>query len=67
MKIMSIRFADDIIKEIINRDKIPVKNDCVTGEQFEKWLRGEKKTIVIELENSLPLDCEVKINGQNKN
>lgn len=64
---MSVKFAKDIIKEIDSNDKIPVKNDCVTGEEFEKWLRGEKKTVVIELENSLSLDCEVKINGQNKN
>ena len=40
---MPIKFADDIIKEIINRGKIFVKNNCVTGEQFEKWLRRENK------------------------
>ena len=40
---MPIKFADDIIKEIINRDKISVKNNCVTGEQFEKWLRRENE------------------------
>ena len=39
---MPIKFADDIIKEIINRGKISVKN-CVTGEEFEKWLRRENK------------------------
>lgn len=43
MKIMSIKFADDIIKEIINRGEISVKNNCVTGEEFEKWLRREKE------------------------
>lgn len=58
---MSIKFAKDIIKEIDSSDEIPVKNDCATGDEFEKWLRREKKTIVIELENSLSLDCEVKI------
>ena len=40
---MPIKFADDIIKEIINRGKISVKNDCVTGEEFEKWLRRENE------------------------
>ena len=29
---MPIKFADDIIKEIINRGKISVKNNCVTGD-----------------------------------
>jgi predicted Ser/Thr protein kinase len=43
VKIMPIKFADDIINEIINRGKISVKNNCVTGEQFEKWLRRENK------------------------
>lgn len=38
---MPIKFADDIIKEIINRGEISVKNNCVTGEEFEKWLRRE--------------------------
>ena len=40
---MPIKFADDIIKEIINRGKISVKNDCVTGVEFEKWLRRENE------------------------
>ena len=40
---MSVKFAKDIIKEIDNSDKIPVKNDCVTGEEFEKWLRRENE------------------------
>ena len=62
MKIMPIKFADDIIKEIINRGKISVKNNCVTGEQFEKWLRGgnmsdeEKINKIIELLQSPDLD-----------
>ena len=43
VKIMPIKFADDITKEIINRDKIPVKNSCVTGEEFEKWLRRKNE------------------------
>lgn len=47
---MPIKFAKDIIKEINNSDKISVKNDCVTGEEFEKWLRCGNMT------------CEEKIN-----
>ena len=43
VKIMPIKFADDITKEIINRDKIPVKNSCVNGEEFEKWLRRKNE------------------------
>lgn len=59
---MSIKSADDIIKEIINRGEIPVKNDCATGEEFEKWLRGEKMSYeekvnkVIEILQSPNLD-----------
>lgn len=44
---MSVKFAKDLIKEINNHDKIPVKNDCVTGEEFEKWLRGGIMNCVI--------------------
>lgn len=36
---MPIKFADDIIKEIINRGKISVKNNCATGEEFEKMAK----------------------------
>lgn len=43
VKIMPIKFVDDIIKEIINHGKISVKNNCVTGEEFEKWLRRGNK------------------------
>lgn len=59
---MSVKFAKDLIKEIDNSDKIPVKNDCVTGEEFEKWLRGEnmsdeeKVDKIIELLQSPDLD-----------
>lgn len=44
---MSVKFAKDLIKEINNHDKIPVKNDCATGEGFEKWLRGGIMNCVI--------------------
>lgn len=33
---MSVKFAKELIKEIDNSDKIPVKNDCAAGEEFEK-------------------------------
>ena len=54
VKIMPIKFADDIIKEIINRGKISVKNNCVTGEQFEEWLRRENEV------NGNTLNCIFK-------
>ena len=59
---MSVKLAKDIIKEIDNSDKIPVKNNCATGEAFEKWLRGknisdeEKVNKIIELLQSPDLD-----------
>lgn len=59
---MPIKFADDIIKEIINRGKNSVKNNCVTGDEFEKWLRcgnmsyEEKVNKIIELLQSPDLD-----------
>lgn len=36
---MSIKFADEIAKEIKERGQIQVPDGCVTGEEFEKWLR----------------------------
>lgn len=39
---MSIKYADDIIKEIEERGQIQVPEGCVTGEEFEKWLRENK-------------------------
>lgn len=44
---MSVKFAKDLIKEINNHDKIPVKNNCVAGEEFERWLRGGNMNCVI--------------------
>lgn len=35
---MAIKFAEDIIKEVKKRGTIEVPDDCVTGEEFEKWL-----------------------------
>ena len=60
---MSVKFAKDIIEEINNSDKNSVKkNDCATGEEFEKWLRcgsmtcEEKINKIIELLQSPDLD-----------
>ena len=36
---MSIKFADEIAKEIKERGQIQAPDGCVTGEEFEKWLR----------------------------
>ena len=36
---MAIKFADEIVKEIEERGQIQVQDDCVTGEEFEKWLK----------------------------
>lgn len=35
---MSIKFAEEIIKEIEKRGSVKVPNGNVTGEEFEKWL-----------------------------
>ena len=38
---MSIKFADEIVKSIEERMKFQIPDDCVTGEEFEKWLKRE--------------------------
>lgn len=35
----SIKFADQIVKEMDERGTPIVLDNCVTGEEFEKWLR----------------------------
>lgn len=35
---MSIKFADEIIKENEKRGSVKIPNGNVTGEEFEKWL-----------------------------
>ena len=40
---MSVKFADEIVTEIKERGQIQVPDGCVTGEEFEEWLR--KKNI----------------------
>lgn len=63
---MPIKFADDIIKEIINRGEISVKNNCVTGEEFEKWLRRENEVRGKVMENIRRWFENDKVNnGQN--
>ena len=42
---MSIKFADEIAKEIKERGQIQVPDGCVTGEEFEKWLREKNINI----------------------
>lgn len=35
-----IKYAEDISKEIKEKDNISFEN-CISGEEFEKWLREE--------------------------
>lgn len=37
---MVIKYANEIIKEVEERGEIQVPYGCVTGEEFEKWLRN---------------------------
>lgn len=39
---MPIKYADEIIKE---RGNIQVKDKCVTGEEFEKWLKSKHGSV----------------------
>lgn len=36
---MAIKYANEIVKEIEERGQIQVPDNCITGEEFEKWLR----------------------------
>ena len=38
---MSVKYANEIVKEIEERGQIQVPEGCVTGEEYEKWMRGE--------------------------
>lgn len=40
-----IKYAEDIVKEIDERGTIKIQDDCVTGEEFEKWLLEENVEI----------------------
>lgn len=34
-----IKYVEDIIKEIDERDPVEITDSCATGKEFEKWLR----------------------------
>lgn len=36
-----IKYAEDIVKEINERSTVKNPDNCVTGEEFEKWLYEE--------------------------
>lgn len=40
-----IKYAEDIVKEIDERGTIKIPDNCVTGEEFEKWLYEENTEI----------------------
>lgn len=40
---MAIKFADEIIEEIKNRQPAAVTDVSVNGEEYERWLYEEKK------------------------
>lgn len=40
---MAIKFADEIIEGIKNRQPIAVTNMSANGEEYERWLYGEDK------------------------
>ena len=39
---MTVKFADDIVKEIQERGNIEVPEGYVTGEPYEEWLHNER-------------------------
>ena len=41
---MSFKFADEVIDEIKTREQVEIPDGSVSGEEFEEWLRSEKKT-----------------------
>lgn len=52
---MSIKYADEIVKEIEERGQIQVPNGYVTGEEFEKWLRDRNINLTKE---EIKEDCQ---------
>jgi hypothetical protein len=40
---MAIKFADEIIEEIKNRQPAAVTDVSVNGEEYERWLYEEEK------------------------
>ena len=59
-----IKYANQIIKEIEERGQIQVPNGCVTGEEFEKWLRDRNINLTRE---EIVEDCEGILNMLNLN
>ena len=45
---MSIKYADEIVKEIEGRGEIQIPDGYVTGEEFEKWLRDKNINLTTE-------------------
>ena len=41
---MAFKFADKVIDEIKTREQVEIPDGSVSGEEFEEWLRYEKKT-----------------------
>ena len=50
-----IKYAKEIIKDIESRGSISVPDDCVTGEEYEKWMR-ENTPLTIVNEDGTPFD-----------
>ena len=42
VKFIAIKFADEIVKKIRERGGITIPPGCVTGEDFEEWIRREE-------------------------
>lgn len=43
MKVIAIKYAREIVKEIRERGSTVVPAECITGDTFEEWLRKEKR------------------------
>lgn len=50
---MAIRFAEDILKEMDNRDLSKELDGYVSGEKFEEWLYSFSENEVVEEKNDL--------------
>lgn len=42
MKVIAIKYAREIVKEIRERGGTVIPAGCTTGDAFEEWLRKEK-------------------------
>lgn len=50
-----IKYENEIVMEIKERGQIQVPNGCVTGEEFEKWLRDKNINLARE---EIAKDCK---------